>query len=139
MHLLLRLRPALVGPLVEPLNLEASTVDGLLASLLVTSPLLGAAKPDDPVTLGRTELWSLVGLEDFGGCAGAPGRGPAAGIPQIGAGDVTIRGVSLRVAPADPTDQLIRPHNAPVILATKVEDGAGSDVSSDQLFLDAVV
>jgi len=26
-----------------------------------------------------------------------------------------------------------------VILATKVEDGAGSDVSSDQLFLDAVV
>ena len=53
--------------------------------------------------------------------------------------DIIIRGVTLRVAPADPADQLIRPRNAPVILTTRVEDGAGVDVTSDVLFADTVV
>ena len=53
--------------------------------------------------------------------------------------DILIRGVTLRVAPADPTDQLVRPRNVPVILTTRVEDGAGVDVTSDALFADTVV
>ncbi len=53
--------------------------------------------------------------------------------------NILIRGVTLRVAPADPADQLIRPRNAPVILTTRVEDGAGVDVTADALFADTVV
>ncbi len=53
--------------------------------------------------------------------------------------NILIRGVTLRVAPADPADQLIRPRNAPVILTTRVEDGAGVDVTTDALFADTVV
>lgn len=60
-------------------------------------------------------------------------------LTDLGAGDVTIRGVTLLVAPADPTDQLIRPRNAPVLLETKVEDGSGTDVTGDELFLDTAL
>ena len=58
---------------------------------------------------------------------------------ELGGEDILIRGVTLRVAPADPADQLIRPRNAPVILTTRVEDGAGVDVTTDALFTDTVV
>ena len=55
---------------------------------------------------------------------------------ELGDENIIIRGVTLRVAPAD---QLIRPRNAPVILTTRVEDGAGVDVTTDALFTDTVV
>ncbi len=58
---------------------------------------------------------------------------------ELGDENISIRGVTLRVAPADPADQLIRPRNAPVILTTRVEDGAGVDVTADALFADTVV
>ena len=57
----------------------------------------------------------------------------------LGNENIIIRGVTIRVAPADPADQLIRPRNAPVILTTRVEDGVGVDVTTDALFADTVV
>ena len=61
------------------------------------------------------------------------------GAAPLGDESILIRGVTLRVAPADPADQLIRPRNAPVILTTRVEDGTGVDVTTDVLFADTVV
>ncbi len=63
----------------------------------------------------------------------------AAEADELGDESILIRGVTLRVAPGDPADQLIRPRNAPVILTTRVEDGAGVDVTADALFADTVV
>ena len=63
----------------------------------------------------------------------------AAEADELSDESILIRGVTLRVAPGDPADQLIRPRNAPVILTTRVEDGAGVDVTADALFADTVV
>lgn len=52
----------------------------------------------------------------------------------VGSGEVRIRGVALHVAPADPADELTRPRNAPVVLTTRVVDGAGVDLTGDATF-----